>query len=144
MAKAEARYGHCHRDASAAVKRGRKTEVKTFEELYQEITASEEQKKAFVQAQKEGKVPEFLKAHGYSVTEKDLAAFTEKQSGVELSDDELDDVAGGCGNTSKCLLCGRPVDRSEMINGMHPNCFSKFVGQQDVPMVGPASDTQNL
>ena len=70
--------------------------MKTLQELYHEIIASEELKAAFLEAAKSGKALEFLKEQGCEVTEDELKAFLSKKNSGELSDEELDDVAGGC------------------------------------------------
>ena len=69
--------------------------MKTLQELYKEIIASEELKTAFVEAAKAGKTVEFLKAQGCEATTEELAVFLKKQTSGELSDEELDNVAGG-------------------------------------------------
>ena len=75
--------------------------MKSLQDLYKEIIANEELKKAFMEAAKAGKVLEFIKAQGCETTEEELKAFLSKQSG-ELSDDELDNAAGGgCNDTTK-------------------------------------------
>ena len=71
--------------------------MKSLQELYKEIINSDELKKAFTEAAKAGKALEFIKAHGCETTEEELKAFLLKQSG-ELSDDELDNAAGGTCN----------------------------------------------
>ena len=68
--------------------------MKTLQDLYKEIINSDELKKAFLEAAKAGKALEFIKAQGCETTEEELKAFLSKQSG-ELSDDELDNAAGG-------------------------------------------------
>ncbi len=72
--------------------------MKTLEELYQEVLAGEELKKAFSEAVNENRVTEFLKANGCETDAETLEAFlkekTENQG--ELADEELDSVAGGC------------------------------------------------
>ena len=69
--------------------------MKSLQDLYKEIIANNELKKAFTEAAKSGKALEFIKAHGCETTEEELKAFLSKQSG-ELSDDELDNASGGC------------------------------------------------
>ena len=68
--------------------------MKSLQDLYKEIIANEELKKAFMEAAKAGKVLEFIKAHGCETTDEELKAFLLRQSG-ELSDAELDNAAGG-------------------------------------------------
>ena len=74
--------------------------MKTLQELYSEIIASEELKAAFAEAAKSGKTAEFLKAQGVEATAEELAAFLKSRPGGELSDEELDNVAGGCSETT--------------------------------------------
>ena len=73
--------------------------MKTLQELYKEIINSDELKKAFTEAAKAGEALEFIKVHGCETTEEELKAFLSKQSG-ELSDDELDNAAGGTCNAT--------------------------------------------
>lgn len=71
--------------------------MKTLQELYTEVIASEELKKAVAQAAKDKKVADFLKAQGCDATEDEFKAFlVEKAKDVKaLSEDELENVAGG-------------------------------------------------
>ena len=76
--------------------------MKTLQELYKEIIASEELKAAFTEAAKGGKVTEFLKAQGVDATAEEVTAFLKSQTG-ELSDEELDNAAGGgCNAATGC------------------------------------------
>ena len=74
--------------------------MKTLEDLYKEVMASEELKKAFAQAAKDKKVADFLKANGCDATEDEFKAFlTEKaKTDQPLSEDDLENVAGGRGH----------------------------------------------
>ena len=105
--------------------------MKTLKELKKEITGNEELRKAYSEAIRSGKTTEFLKAQGVDATEEDLKAFLKNGSG-EISDEELDNVAGGgCGSTGgeemgKCIYCGSPMKMSEQRDGMHPDCYKKF------------------
>ena len=74
--------------------------MKTIQELYSEIMASEELKDQFIEAAKAGKQEEFLKAHGCGATLEEVKAFLEaKQSeDAPLSVDELESAAGGACN----------------------------------------------
>lgn len=74
--------------------------MKTLQELYSEIIASDELKAAFAEAAKDGKAAEFLKAHGCEATAEELAAFLKTRSNGEISDEELDSVAGGCNDAT--------------------------------------------
>ncbi len=76
-----------------------------LEELYTKVISDEGLQKAYIAAASEGKVTEFLKANGCEEAEEEAKAFVaSKQNKTgELSDDELDSVAGGrkCGTTYK-------------------------------------------
>ena len=74
--------------------------MKTLQELYKEVIASEELKREFMEAakdEKEGKkkVEEFVKKHGCDATFEDVKAFFEEKSNDELSEDDVEAVAGG-------------------------------------------------
>ena len=71
--------------------------MKTLEDLYKEVMASDELKAAFAQAAKDKKVADFLKAQGCDATEDEFKAFlTEKaKTDKALSEEELENVAGG-------------------------------------------------
>lgn len=73
--------------------------MKTLDSFYAEVLASNELKAEFVDAVKAGKVADFLKAHGCEASEAELEEFLKARQSAEgeLSDDELDVVAGGCG-----------------------------------------------
>jgi len=68
--------------------------MKTLHELYKEILDSDELKATFVDAAKNGKAAEFLQVHGCEATAEEVTAFLKSQTG-ELSDEELDNAAGG-------------------------------------------------
>jgi len=75
--------------------------MKTLEQLYAEVTADENLRKEFFEANESGKIGEFLKAHDCKATLSEFDEFmknADAKSG-ELSDDELDNVAAGkkCG-----------------------------------------------
>ena len=90
--------------------------MKTMQELYSEIVASDELKSAFVEAKKENKLEDFLKAQGCEATVEEVEEFIEtkatEDTSIELSDDELRQIAGGSfvdsvecshkGNTCNC------------------------------------------
>ena len=71
--------------------------MKTIQELYSEIMASQELKAQFIEAAKAGKQEEFLKAHGCEATMEEVQAFLEakQQEDAPLSFDELENAAGG-------------------------------------------------
>ena len=76
----------------------------TVRELYDEISSNEELKKAFLEAAKDGKTPDFLKSHGCEATEEEIAAFLKTRASGELSDEEIDGVAGGCSEDAETML----------------------------------------
>ena len=71
--------------------------MKTVQELYNEIMASQELKEQFIEAANAGKQEEFLKAHGCETTMEEVQAFLEakQQEDAPLSFDELENAAGG-------------------------------------------------
>ena len=83
--------------------------MKTMQELYGEIIASDELKKAFVEAMKAGKLEDFLKERGCEATEEEVKEFVETKAAsdapIELSDDELKHVAAGSGIHSETCYC---------------------------------------
>ena len=72
--------------------------MKTIEELYKEVLASEELKKEFL-ALKPEKVEGFAAKYGCEAKFEEIKAFFEakKTQNGELSDDDMDQVAGGKG-----------------------------------------------
>ncbi len=75
--------------------------MKTLQELYTEIMGSDEMKKSFAEAAKDGKVAEFALAHGCSTTLEEIQVFLREKANEQLSDDELDSAAGGgCNNNT--------------------------------------------
>ena len=68
--------------------------MKTIEAIINEIKASEELQKKLVEAAKNNTIAEFLKELGCEATAEEFAAAAKAQS-AELSDAELDAVAGG-------------------------------------------------
>ena len=51
--------------------------MKTLQELYNEVIASDELKKEFLEAGKNGKAEEFIKVHGCDATLDEIKAFLE-------------------------------------------------------------------
>ena len=89
--------------------------MKTLQEVYEEVKASDDLKKALAEAVKAGKVTEFLKAHDCDATVDELKEFVAEKAAkdkpVELGEDELEKVAGGTGSTyyapsALCSMCG--------------------------------------
>ena len=73
--------------------------MKTLQNLYDEVMDNDDEKMAFVKAMKEGSVEDFLKQHGCNATAKEAEEFLEAKVAedipIELSEEELDRVAGG-------------------------------------------------
>ena len=70
--------------------------MKTMQELYNEVMASEEMKKEFLEAAKAKESAEaFLKKYGCDASVEDVDAFLKEKTEGELADDELESVAGG-------------------------------------------------
>ena len=103
--------------------------MKTVEELYGEIIADEELKKRFAEAEKNGKTTEFIRELGCGANDEEISSFLAKLSYAELSDDELDNVAGGActvhGRPWKCVYCWKTISEKEAKanNGMHAACY---------------------
>ena len=79
--------------------------MKTLQELYNEVIASDELKKEFLEVGKNGKAEEFIKAHGCDATLDEIKVFLENltKSDKELSTEELENVAGGaCNDATGC------------------------------------------
>ena len=71
--------------------------MKTLQELYKEVVSSEELKKEYIAAAKDGKALEFIKSHGVDASEDEIKTFFEEltKKDEELSPDELENAAGG-------------------------------------------------
>ncbi len=73
--------------------------MKTLQEMYEEIKKSDDLKKALAEAVKAEKVTDFMKAHDCDATEDELKEFVAEKAAqdrpIELSEDELEKVAGG-------------------------------------------------
>ena len=80
--------------------------MKTVEELYKEVLASEELKKEFL-ALKPEEVEGFAAKYGCKAGLDEIKAFFEakKNQGGVLSDDDLDQVAGGKGPDKMEAFC---------------------------------------
>ena len=75
--------------------------MKTLQELFAEIMASDEMKKAFTEAAKEGKVLDYIRANGCEATMEEIQTYLKDKADRELSDEELDSAAGGtCNQTT--------------------------------------------
>ena len=94
--------------------------MKTLQELFDEVTSTDEKKQEFVEAMKNSKVKDFLRQHDCDATPEELGEFLKAKAAdddtpVELSMDELEKVAGGsyedtfyCSNFNGCTetCCG--------------------------------------
>ena len=105
--------------------------MKTLQELYNEITASDELKKAFAQSAKDNNVAGFAKEHGVDTTLDEINAFLDElsKSDKELTKDELENAAGGA-----CIipnpgavnsLAGVGICNNEPVyTAVNSNCYS--------------------
>ena len=71
----------------------------TIEELYGKVLADEGLKVQLAEAAKAGKLSEWMAKQGVDATEEELLAYARAlvEDGKELSEDELEKVAGGTG-----------------------------------------------
>ena len=69
--------------------------MKTIEELYKEIIASEELKKAVSEIEDKAALADFLKKHGCEASVEEFAKVIKSQSEGEIGDDAASAVAGG-------------------------------------------------
>jgi hypothetical protein len=76
--------------------------MKSLEEFYKEVQNSEDLKKQFVSAVKEGKTEEFLKANDCEATAADVMAFLHSVKEEAATEDDLAMVAGGCDFSDDC------------------------------------------
>lgn len=74
---------------------GKVTFMKTIEELYNEINASEELKKAVSEIKDKEAMTEFLKQHGCEASVEEFGKLVESQREGEIEDDAADAAAGG-------------------------------------------------
>lgn len=79
--------------------------MKTIEELYKEIQNDETLKQEFISSFKEGGVEEFLKAHDCDATAEDVMKYMNSLKDGAVSDDDLDQVAGGCFSGYSINVC---------------------------------------
>ena len=69
--------------------------MKTIEELYKEINASEELKKAVSEIKDKTALADFLKEHGCEVSVDEFAKYIKSQNEGEIDDDAAASAAGG-------------------------------------------------
>lgn len=70
--------------------------MKTIDELYKEIRTNEALKEEFLQAVGNGTGGDFLKKHGCDASHQDIMDYAKGLGEVELSEDDLENVSGGC------------------------------------------------
>ncbi len=102
--------------------------MKTIEELYGEIRENEELKKAFSLALKENRLEEFAKAHGCEASTADAMAFLKSLKNRELSENDMEKVAGGkaCSSWScECTKHWEFCDYGARKEGPAPNPIKK-------------------
>jgi hypothetical protein len=83
--------------------------MKTLEQLYEEIQSNEELKKEFTASIKENTTDDFLKKHDCDANIRSVMAFMNNLKDGELSEDDLESVAGGDGHGGFCgtsMTCG--------------------------------------
>ena len=111
--------------------------MKSIQELYSEIMASQELKAQFIEAANAGKQEAFLKEHGCEATMEEVKAFLEaKQKGdAPLSIDELAGASGGACNGStaaegvlSALTIGTYCAAKAIVSATKPNTH---IGQEN-------------
>ena len=92
--------------------------MKNLQELYADIVANDELKKAFAEAARNNRVVEFARENGADVTLDEIRSFLEEKgkTDTELSKDELENVAGG-----GCLIPDPGTVTSMVYNGVCSN-----------------------
>ena len=81
--------------SKACGRKGKVTIMKTIEELYNEINASEELKKAISEIKDKEAFADFLKEQGCEASVDEFEKFVKSQSEGEIGDDAAGAVAGG-------------------------------------------------
>ena len=76
--------------------------MKSLEALYKEVMESEDLKKGFLEAAKsEETLKAFLKNHSCDVGLEELQTFLKEKAVINVSDDDIDSVAGGKSDEEK-------------------------------------------
>lgn len=70
--------------------------MKTIDELYKEVMGNEELKEEFLAAVQNNTGGAFLKNHGCEASLPEVMEYINGLKTVELSEDDLETVAGGC------------------------------------------------
>ena len=109
--------------------------MKTLQELYNEVIKSEELKKEFLEAGKNGKAEEFIKAHGCDATMDEIKVFLENltKTDKELSAEELENVAGGTCNDETRKEVGISIFSGGIVCATKAleSCFDGSNGQEN-------------
>ena len=109
--------------------------MKTLQELYNEVIQSDELKKEFLEAGKNGKAEEFIKAHGCDATLDEIKVFLEEQAKAdkELSAEELENVAGGTCNDETRKEVGISIFSGGIVCATKAleSCFDGSNGQEN-------------
>ena len=83
--------------------------MNTLQKYYEKIKEDDEKKRAFVEAMRAGKAEDFLRESGCDVTAEELEEFlagtARQEEPLELSDDEIKEVAGGSTIHSETCYC---------------------------------------
>ncbi len=79
--------------------------MKSPEEFCKEIMENEALKEEFVKAFKEGKLGDFLKDNDCSAAADEAVEYVAGLKEGSVTDDDLDNVAGGCLTTESCNSC---------------------------------------
>ena len=82
--------------------------MKTMDELYNEIQSNEVMKESFIAAARENRLADFLREHDCTASVADVMEYINGVREGEVSDDDLDSVAGGnCGfhDPSEAMTC---------------------------------------
>ena len=95
--------------------------MKTIEELYNEVIANEDLKEEFIKAFEENKVEEFMKKNGCDATMEDLKQFASEE--IPLSEDELDNAAGGGSACNDRVIVGSPEDVALSLGTLGLGCI---------------------
>ena len=109
--------------------------MKTLQELYNEVIASDELKKEFLEVGKNGKAEEFIKAHGCDATLDEIKVFLENLTKEDkaLSADELENVAGGTCNDETRKEVGISIFSGGIVCATKAleSCFDGSNGQEN-------------
>ncbi len=94
----------------------------TLQEIYDKVMASEELKRSFAEAAGDkGKLEAWLKANGSDATAEQVSEFLKaKQTSGEVSDDDLENVAGGYGSTNGPIMSMPDESERDPLTGKFP------------------------